>query len=53
MGLAFGAANVIHAAVLASKAGEAALKRVVALNRYRGDAPVNRNSDAAVAVEGL
>ena len=53
LGLAFGAANVIHAAVIASGAGEAALRRVVALHRYRADTPVNRNSDAAAAVEGL
>lgn len=53
LGLAFGAANVIHAAVIASRAGEAALRRVVALDRYRADTPVNRNSDAAAAVEGL
>jgi predicted RNA-binding protein YlxR (DUF448 family)/ribosomal protein L30E len=36
MGLALGAANVIHAALLATDAGEAALKRVEALDRYRG-----------------
>jgi predicted RNA-binding protein YlxR (DUF448 family) len=35
MGLAMGATNVIHAAVLASEAGKAALKRVAALDRYR------------------
>jgi len=35
LGLALGATNVIHAAVLASEAGTAALKRVVALDRYR------------------
>ncbi len=35
LGLALGATNVIHAAVLASEAGKAAFKRVVALDRYR------------------
>ncbi len=35
LGLALGATNVIHAAVLASEAGTAALRRVVALDRYR------------------
>ena len=39
MGLALGGANVIHAALLASEAGKAAQKRVVALDRYRGNAP--------------
>jgi predicted RNA-binding protein YlxR (DUF448 family) len=35
LGLALGATNVIHAAVLASEAGTAALKRLAALDRYR------------------
>ncbi|MBO6717791.1 MAG: RNA-binding protein [Rhizobiaceae bacterium] len=35
LGLALGATNVIHAAVLATEAGRAALKRVAALDRYR------------------
>jgi predicted RNA-binding protein YlxR (DUF448 family) len=35
LSLALGATNVIHAAVLASEAGRAALKRVAALDRYR------------------
>lgn len=39
MGLALGGTNVIHAAVLAGDAGKAALKRVVALDRYRGGSP--------------
>ena len=39
MGLALGGTNVIHAAVLATEAGQAALKRVVALHRYRGGSP--------------
>lgn len=39
LGLALGGANVIHAAVLAGDAGKAALKRVVALDRYRGGSP--------------
>ncbi len=39
MGLALGGTNVIHAALLAGEAGKAAQKRVVALDRYRGNAP--------------
>lgn len=35
LGLALGATNVIHAALLASEAGKAALRRAVALDRYR------------------
>lgn len=35
MSLATGAANVIHAAVLAGPAGNAALKRIIALDDYR------------------
>lgn len=42
MGLALGGANVIHAAVLAQDAGRAVLKRVVALDRYRGESPDDR-----------
>jgi predicted RNA-binding protein YlxR (DUF448 family) len=41
MGLALGGTNVIHAAVLAGDAGKAALKRVVALDRYRGGSPAD------------
>ncbi|MGE0503717.1 MAG: RNA-binding protein [Rhizobiaceae bacterium] len=49
MGLALGGTNVIHAAVLASDAGKAALKRIVALDRYRGGTPAPRATLAAVA----
>lgn len=53
MGLALGGLNVIHAAVLAGDAGRAALKRLVALDRYRGGSPDNQAMKAAVAsVEG-
>jgi len=51
LGLALGGANVIHAAVLASKAGRAALKRMVALDRYRGGSPDDLAMLAAVADE--
>lgn len=47
LGLALGGANVIHAAVLAAEAGKAALKRVVALDRYRGGSPADRLTVAA------
>ncbi|MFC3640579.1 RNA-binding protein [Aquibium oceanicum] len=47
MGLAFGATNVIHAAVLAQDAGKAAFRRVVALDRYRGGSP-----DGRAAIDG-
>lgn len=46
LGLALGATNVIHAAVLAGDAGNAALKRLKALDRYRGIAPDDRMSVA-------
>lgn len=49
LGLALGGTNVIHAAVLASEAGKAATKRMVALNRYRGGTPDERATLAAVA----
>lgn len=49
LGLALGGTNVIHAAVLASEAGKAAMKRMVALNRYRGGTPDERATLAAVA----
>ena len=49
MGLALGGANVIHAAVLAGDAGRAALKRIVALDRYRGGTPDDQATFAAVA----
>lgn len=45
LGLALGGTNVIHAAVLAGDAGKAALKRVVALDRYRGG---TRDDDQAM-----
>lgn len=51
LGLAFGASNVIHAAVLASGVGQVALGRLAALGRYRGELPMIRNSDAALAAE--
>nr|WP_245396415.1 RNA-binding protein [Jiella sonneratiae] len=40
MSLALGGWNVIHAAILAGDAGSAALKRLEALARYRGENPV-------------
>jgi hypothetical protein len=43
--------NVIHAAVLAGDAGRAALKRMVALDRYRGGTPDDQAMLAAVADE--
>jgi len=49
MGLALGGTNVIHAAVLASDAGKAALKRIEALDRYRGGSPEDQAMNAAVA----
>ncbi|QPC86524.1 RNA-binding protein [Mesorhizobium sp. NBSH29] len=51
LGLAIGGTNVIHAAVLAGEAGKAALKRMVALDRYRGGTPGNRLTVAAPAAE--
>jgi predicted RNA-binding protein YlxR (DUF448 family)/ribosomal protein L30E len=51
LGLALGGTNVIHAAVLAGDAGKAALKRMVALDRYRGGTPENRLTVAATAAE--
>jgi predicted RNA-binding protein YlxR (DUF448 family) len=47
LGLALGGANVIHAALLAGDAGRAALKRVVALDRYRGGIPDKQIESAA------
>ena len=49
LSLAMGGANVIHAAVLASDAGKAAVKRMVALDRYRGGSPDDLAMIAAVA----
>lgn len=53
LGLALGGANVIHAAVLAGDAGKAALKRVVALDRYRGGSPEDGLGSATIeSVDG-
>jgi len=49
LGLAFGGTNVIHAAVLADGAGRSVLKRVVALDRFRGGFPEENLEIAAVA----
>jgi hypothetical protein len=51
LGLALGGTNVIHAAVLASDAGAAVQKRMVALDRYRGGSPDDLATLAAVASE--
>jgi predicted RNA-binding protein YlxR (DUF448 family) len=51
LSLALGGTNVIHAAVLAGDAGKAALKRIVALDRYRGGTPDDLAMLAAVADE--
>lgn len=51
LGLALGGANVIHAAVLASDAGRAVLKRMVALDRYRGGSLDDLAVLAAIADE--
>jgi predicted RNA-binding protein YlxR (DUF448 family) len=51
LGLALGGTNVIHAAVLAGDAGKAALKRLVALDRYRGGSPEIQAISAAVATD--
>lgn len=48
LGLALGGTNVIHAAVLATEAGKAALKRMAALDRYRGGSPDELATLAAV-----
>ena len=50
LGLALGGTNVIHAAVLAQDAGKAVVKRVVALDRYRGGTPDDRTIVAATGV---
>lgn len=47
LGLALGGTNVIHAAVLAGDTGKAVLKRMVALDRYRGGSPEDRMMLAA------
>jgi predicted RNA-binding protein YlxR (DUF448 family) len=56
IGLALGGTNVIHAALLATDAGRTALKRIVALDRYRGGTPDEQTAvaaavDAKVAAE--
>lgn len=51
LSLALGGTNVIHAAVLAGDAGRAVLKRMVALDRYRGGTPDDLAMLAAVAGE--
>lgn len=51
LGLALGGTNVIHAAVLAGEAGKAVVKRMVALDRYRGGSPDDRAMFAAIAEE--
>ncbi len=49
LGLALGGTNVIHAAVLADGAGRSVLKRVVALDRFRGGSPDEAITVAAAA----
>ncbi|MBX3597560.1 MAG: RNA-binding protein [Rhizobiaceae bacterium] len=49
MSLALGSTNVIHAAVLAGDAGTAAVKRIEALDRYRGGSPEVLAIRAAIA----
>jgi uncharacterized protein len=51
LGLALGGTNVIHAALLAGEPGKAALKRLVALDRYRGGTPDTETADAAAVDE--
>ncbi|WEX09263.1 RNA-binding protein [Chelativorans sp. AA-79] len=53
LGLALGATNVIHAAVLDRGPGEAALRRIEALALYRGIAPDWKVSSAADAAEDM
>jgi len=53
MSLALGATNVIHAAVLDRGPGEAALRRIDALARYRGIVPERDMSSAADAAEDM
>ena len=53
LGLALGGLSVIHAALLAEDAGKAALKRVVALDRYRGGTPEDGLGTGAIeSVDG-
>ena len=51
LSLALGGTNVIHAAVLAKDGGKAVLKRMVALDRYRGGSSDDRAMFAAIADE--
>lgn len=51
LGLALGGTNVIHAAVLGQEPGRAALKRMVALDRYRGGSPDDQLLVAGIAGE--
>lgn len=52
LSLALGGTNVIHAAVLSKDVGKAVLKRVIALDRYRGGSPDNDQAMlAAIADE--
>lgn len=53
MSLAFGATNVIHAAMLGQGPGEAALKRIRALAKYKGFEPDFAVSGAAGAAEDM
>lgn len=53
LSLSLGATNVIHAAVLDRGPGEAALKRIEALARYRDAAPDIETSSAATAAEDM
>jgi predicted RNA-binding protein YlxR (DUF448 family) len=49
LGLALGGTNVIHAALLAGGPGNSALKRLIALDRYRGGTPDMTAAVAAAA----
>lgn len=51
LGLALGGTNVIHAAVLGQEPGRAALKRMVALDRYRGGSPDDQSMVAGIVAE--
>lgn len=53
MGLALGGTNVIHAALLAGDVGRAALRRMVALDRYRGGSPDKTTAVAAAVDEDV
>ncbi|MGE3307448.1 MAG: RNA-binding protein [Rhizobiaceae bacterium] len=49
LSLALGGTNVIHAALLASDAGQSALRRIIALDRYRGGTSAEHQTFAADA----